>query len=339
MDNYKDPAAQAFAELMNVVTGHFKSQREQKRQEALDRLTYLSATGGVPTISEETPRPSPDFIGPQPARERIASFEEFFAGKGITIKPQLQNRYALNPLTKQMEFIGEIPKGSGVTTIPTEKDVFYKTPEGKVYDAEGKQVEQVSPNALVVPKTDEAKPRKLPSPQLTAINQLMDTISKAETLKSMSETGKYKTGPMALMYSDLPGASTFRGIKATPEEANFKALLQDFSASYITSKTGAQRGFKEMQWLESAMPNWRMAPNQFQKVSDGVISQLEKNLNTMIKNAKSAGYDLSDLGVETTNEKQPQPTKNIKVGGKIMVDDKGNKAIVFPDGTYKEMGR
>lgn len=197
---------------------------------------------------------------------------------------------------------------------------------------------------------------KLPQQQLTAINNAKTTIDLLRNVVDKSSSGKFDTGPTSLRYHSGTFGNPYMNVMGSPEEASFKSDLTDTNAAYASARTGAQRGFKEIQWLAPAMPNGEMKPAALQAVGKQAMQRMAINLNNLITSAKSTGYDVSEFenyladlkdelggnfgGSNQSPHSAQSPgfaSKSPKPGGVMHQDAGGNKAWVYPDGTFDEV--
>ena len=158
-----------------------------------------------------------------------------------------------------------------------------------------------------VPKTKEIL-KKPPSGQMTAINQVDRAINRLEGLISSMETEKFKTGPLSLRFQRGKAGNIYAQYKGTPKEVDFKAKNERFMNEYITAQTGAQRGFKEMAWLATAVPNVEQdLPENFLQKAKTTLSELKQNKDNMVNLLQQSGYQMGTLPVQQTMQPEQQP--------------------------------
>lgn len=137
------------------------------------------------------------------------------------------------------------------------------------------------------------KIKSMPAPKQKVIDDLVSVIGILDQISQKAQTGKYKTGFGSAYSQTAPFQKARMSLFGKPEEATFKSDLTDAQAAYASAKTGAQRGFKEIAWLESAMPSGDTPPKQLSAIADRARERLELNLRNAILSAKKSGIDTS----------------------------------------------
>ena len=105
------------------------------------------------------------------------------------------------------------------------------------------------------------------------------------------DTSPYQTGPLSPRFYRGPVGNIAMQYLGTPEERTFKAEVERFTNDYITAQTGAQRGFKEMQWLQTAIPNASVdTPKNFLANARSALQDLQDNQSEMTRMLNEGGY-------------------------------------------------
>lgn len=142
-------------------------------------------------------------------------------------------------------------------------------------------------------KVEQRQRKPLPQSQMKAIEDAYAVINNLNTIKDKAD--RFKTGPTSFRFSQAPFAQAYMGAVGTPEEASYKADITNAQATYASAMTGAQRGFKEIQWLESALPSANLPPDKMKSVTDTALARMRKNLQNLLSVAKKSGYDVSQF--------------------------------------------
>jgi hypothetical protein len=86
------------------------------------------------------------------------------------------------------------------------------------------------------------------------INATQNLIGIIDRMDKLVDTGKIKSGATAYQYGKGFGTGALSA-KGSQEEQELRQLITEMQGQYLTAKTGAQRGFPEIQFLLPAMPN------------------------------------------------------------------------------------
>jgi len=175
------------------------------------------------------------------------------------------------------------------------------------YDEEGQPITTQMPKGtkeMLNPqeKAQRARMSRGMSPiKQKTIEDTIQTISLMGNISKASKTGKFKTGYMSEYSQNAPFHKARMSLLGTPEQAQFKSDLTDAQAAYASARTGAQRGFKEIGWLEPAMPSGDTPPEQLFAVADRASERMELNLRNTLMSSKKQGYDICEYE-DTLNE-------------------------------------
>jgi len=181
----------------------------------------------------------------------------------------------------------ELPEGS--TTIDLgEGEKYVYSPEIVEKQGEASKLKKAIP--------EEA--RQATSDIGTVIANLGSLHSRASE-KTPEGEYKFKTGPMSFRYTpeDIPLGigQRYASAVSTPEETQFTADLTATQAAYAKAESGVQRGFKEIQFLTSAMPRGTLAPEKLIAVAESAIGRQLINMDNVVKSLENAGYDASEF--------------------------------------------
>lgn len=137
-----------------------------------------------------------------------------------------------------------------------------------------------------------AKQRAIPQGQLKAIEDTNKSITRLQGLIKDMQENKHKTGPLSPRFFRGNLGNVAMQYSKDAKGANFKAANERFINEYLTAQTGAQRGFKEIQWLSTAVPNPATdLPENYINKANSTLAELESNRNSMIQTLKDAGYN------------------------------------------------
>lgn len=153
-------------------------------------------------------------------------------------------------------------------------------------------------------KKKETKVRGIPTlidvPELkpdfsdSQLKSLNDSVSVLQILDDIEKTSpKMKTGAFSGRFDqNIPFNQKYMALMGTPEEAQFKSDLTDLSTTYASAKTGAQRGFKEIQWLSSAIPTGDLPSDKLTAVASKARERMSINMRNMLISAEKNGVRL-----------------------------------------------
>lgn len=184
----------------------------------------------------------------------------------------------------------DIRTGEEISPEIAQEDI--KT-ENKKYIISRKEITRSGIKETPLIKETNVKIKSMPSSKQKVIDDLISGIGILDQISQKSQTGKYKTGYMSAYSQTSPFHKARMSLRGKPEEAAFKADLTDAQAAYASARTGAQRGFKEIAWLESAMPSGDTPPEQLSALSSRARERLELNLRNALLSAQKTGIDVS----------------------------------------------
>ena len=138
--------------------------------------------------------------------------------------------------------------------------------------------------------------RPVTTEQVKAIEQTDKAIMRLQGLIGEMKKGQFKTGPLSPRFHRGTIGNVAMQYRGTVPEADFKAANERFVNEYITAQTGAQRGFKEMQWLGTAIPNvGEQIPEKFLPIAMKTLEELNANRKQMVEILGAAGYQAEDI--------------------------------------------
>src|SRR3990167_1737197 len=138
--------------------------------------------------------------------------------------------------------------------------------------------------------------RPVTTEQVKAIEQTDKAIMRLQGLIGEMQKSQFKTGPLSPRFHRGTIGNVAMQYRGTVPEADFKAANERFVNEYITAQTGAQRGFKEMQWLGTAIPNvGEQIPEKFLPIAMKTLEELNANRKQMVNILDAAGYRAEDI--------------------------------------------
>src|SRR3990167_1003544 len=157
------------------------------------------------------------------------------------------------------------------------------------------------------------KPSKAtPTGQLTAFKSTNQAIRRLKNLIQTIEQKGYKTGPLSPRFQRGTLGNIAMQYRGTPEERAFKAENERFANDYITAQTGAQRGFKEMAWLQTAIPNASAdTPENYLANAYSALKDLEDDKQQMTQMLEEGGYKAPTLADEEDKVRMKSPTGQV----------------------------
>ena len=157
----------------------------------------------------------------------------------------------------------------------------------------------------LAPPKQAAKPKTLPQGQLTALQSTDRAIVRLKKLIQTQKEKQFKTGPLSpRFYRGTVGNAAMQYV-GSPEERVFKAENERFTNDYLTAQTGAQRGFKEMQWLQTAIPNAASdTPENYVTNAESALQDLIENRDRMLQGLEESGFRVPR---ETMTDQEDDP--------------------------------
>jgi len=166
-----------------------------------------------------------------------------------------------------------------------------------------------SPTVRLAPSKVPPKPRPVPSGQMVVLESTNKAISRLQRLIQLQQEKQFKTGPLSpRFYRGNIGNAAMQYL-GTPEERVFKAENERFVNDYITAQTGAQRGFKEMTWLQTAIPS----PSQ--DTPENYLVNAQSALEDLIRNRDQMLQMLEETGYKAPKQSSQTPESNITPSG------------------------
>jgi hypothetical protein len=144
------------------------------------------------------------------------------------------------------------------------------------------------PTTINVPTLKE----DLTSDQSSQIKDVSNAVSMIDRLIELSH--KVKTGIIAStrLNPNSPFNKFLMGSNPKEEEANFKSTYTQLQASHAKAESGAARGFKEIGFLSSALPEVTYESSRFISTSKETKRRYEINLRNMLISANREGRKL-----------------------------------------------
>ena len=179
---------------------------------------------------------------------------------------------------------------TGQQTATSAENVPGDLPEG-VDPEDFRQVPKVREVGGVLTQQPEWERKEDPDrTEADVVMQIDRTLDLLGWMKDEFKEGKYQTGPLQWRWSDkLPGSSTYMKIAGTPEEQSFKQINQRMLQAYLLAQSGVQRGFKEITWLSSAIPNTEQNPEAFLESIDTFTKELGMNRQNVVGHLRQRG--------------------------------------------------
>ena len=144
--------------------------------------------------------------------------------------------------------------------------------------------------------------KPIPSGQLTALKSTNQAIRRLKKVMQTQQEKGYQTGPLSPRFYRGAAGNLAMQYRGTPDERAFKAEVERFTNDYITAQTGAQRGFKEMDWLKTAIPNASAdIPENFQANAASALQDLEDNRTQMLQMLEETGYRVPKFTEDNTD--------------------------------------
>lgn len=138
-----------------------------------------------------------------------------------------------------------------------------------------------------------------PDPDMSeadVVSNIDKAISESDSLISELKSKNYKTGPFQWRWSNkLPGASTYMRQTGSPEEQAFKQRVDRMLQTYLLAQSGVQRGFKEIGWLQSAIPNTEQYPAAFEESAKAFKKDLLRNRQNTVNALRQRGKAISSM--------------------------------------------
>lgn len=158
---------------------------------------------------------------------------------------------------------------------------------GVTVGSRGSSVQYSNPNV---------KKRPIPGGQLAALTQTNVAIARLEDLINTVKKTPMATGPFSGRFQRGPIANAYIQSVGSPEEVDFKGRSERFINSYLTAETGVQRGFKEIQYLATAIPNPAVDnPTNFLRKAESSIGEMKQKRNFMMQLLQQGGYTAQEL--------------------------------------------
>ncbi len=126
----------------------------------------------------------------------------------------------------------------------------------------------------------------------------VNLLGNLNAVKELS-LGGAKTGFFTASNPAMPFGGKYLKQKGSKEDIDLNQILRQSQSQYITAQTGAQRGFAEMKWFDSAMPTGDMPPEKIQGMIDNTLKMQELNVRNILisadRNGKRLGKDNREM--------------------------------------------
>ena len=141
---------------------------------------------------------------------------------------------------------------------------------------------------------DSEKPAaKVPSGQLTVLNNTEKAMTILQDIIQDMEKNQYRTGPLSPRFYKTNVGNAAMQYFGTTKESDFKKKVSDYANAYANAQTGAQRGFKEIQWLNAAIPEtFQDVPDKFLSAAKSSMERLRDNRENMRTLLGESGYQV-----------------------------------------------
>ncbi len=196
-----------------------------------------------------------------------------------------QSKY-LNAMTDLMS------NSSNVSSLPAKPADMADMTEETTYSPADYQLTNETRNIRGIPST--VSVRKL-KPAVSEKHG--DVITANSNLLSQLETAKdfIKKGAFTGIANKLPFADTVRKQFGSNASISLAQVMKQMQSGYITSQTGAQRGFKEMVWYEPSMPTIDMPTNKILPMLESSARLQELNVRNLLHTAQKKGERLGEF--------------------------------------------
>lgn len=205
--------------------------------------------------------------------------------------------------------LGRVPYGSTVLPMPTKETLV--TSEGTPIMT-GKNKENITvvkpeetPEARLdrIGKEEEIKQqvrkkyrtKVIPSSQATAVRSMNESIEYIDNMIKIIDSGSVKTGLSKVRFWNNPVSNIFLEAFGSTAESDFSSNLIKTQGSFVTSQTGSQRGFPELQFFLPALPTKKMKTSKFRALLIKAKESMNNNRNGAIELLEKAGYTTSEL--------------------------------------------
>lgn len=175
------------------------------------------------------------------------------------------------------------------------------TPEATI-----RGVKVVNPQQTIEAQKLEKRGQMIPTAQTDVLGDIQSTIDQVSSLKDRAATGNFKTGPMSVRFTpnDIPFGRRYAAQVSSPEESQFASDLTAVGATYAKAESGAARGFKEIEYLATAMPTGILPPDQFIAVAESAIGRQIVNMENAVNSLRQSGYDVTEYDNRLNEYKQ-----------------------------------
>jgi len=193
---------------------------------------------------------------------------------------------------------------------------------------------------------------KIPSAQVTIINQTKNSLDRLQELQKIyADNPDIQTGPMALYFrrqgipASIGNLELQYGMKDREKAKKITEIALKTNQTldqYRRAVTGAQAGFPEIKFLQSAQPDpTRHVRGNLEAALQAAVEEQSQNYQMILDNLDSAGYNTDKFrknmesgGQVQSGQSQPLP-KGVQLTPGPHVDKNGVKFIVNQDGTYQ----
>ena len=141
-------------------------------------------------------------------------------------------------------------------------------------------------------------------------------------LKTLSDVSTYTMAGRA--FDTVAKELGFGATEGSTARAKMESLVDNQILPLLKDTFGAQFTEKEGEKLRKTMLDINAAPEQKKAILDSFLEQKMRNLGTKER----------EIGTEGASN---QTQFGSKPEGKIMIDANGNRAMVYPDGSFEEI--
>ena len=205
-------------------------------------------------------------------------------------------------------------------------------PEGQVSEDDGQtQVDlgdktyTLSDDLAAQQAEQEKRKKTIPDSDKDTLAALSNSVGVMGAIKD--KAGPMRVSPTSLRYGTSPIANEYGKYVLTPEQSQFKSDLTDAVNQYLKAQTGVSRGFKEIAYLSSALPEGRQKPENFTANAEAVIGRSIMQMEHIVEALKKSGYDTSEFEADVQNNKRKYAEYVSRYSGQDMGANSSNYGV------------